>query len=352
VCRRAGVGAVPLRIGTVVRRDDDVLVEGLLVCTNDACQREYPILDGIPILVGPLREFLAENLLQATARDDLSPLLESVLGDCAGPASAFDVVRHQLNCYAWDHYATHDPDEPRTARAPGAAVRVLGRGLALAGDAARAPAVDLGCGVGGTTFDLAERTTGLVLGIDLNLAMLRLASRVLRTGVVQYPRKRTGVVYDRRVFDVPFARREAVDFWACDVAALPFDDDTFGLGVAMNVIDCVRAPRDVIAEAGRVLAPGAPLVITSPYDWAATATPIETWLGGHSQRGPLHGDGAAVLRALLTPSAGHPAAFEELAIEAEIPELPWHVRLHDRSTVEYAVHLVLARKRRRAVSEA
>ena len=36
--------------------------------------------------------------------------------------------------------------------------------------------------------------------------------------------------------------------------------------------------------------------------------------------------------------------------ESEIDEVPWHVRLHDRSTVAYAVHLVVAR--RMAVSDA
>ena len=47
--------------------------------------------------------------------------------------------------------------------------------------------------------------------------------------------------------------------------------------------------------------------------------------------------------ALLAPS-GHPASVPGLRIEAEVDEVPWHVRLHDRSTVGYAVHLAVARK--------
>ncbi len=92
-----------------------------------------------------------------------------------------------------------------------------------------------------------------------------------------------------------------------------------------------------------MLAPGGKMVITSPYDWSAAATPIETWLGGHSQRSADHGASAAVLRALLTPG-GHPVAVTGLCLESEIDEVPWHVRLHDRSTVAYAVHLVVARR--------
>ena len=68
--------------------------------------------------------------------------------------------------------------------------------------------MDLGCSVGGTTFELAQQTGRLVLGVDLNLAMLRLAMAALQRGVVQYPRKRTGVVYDRRRFAVSFPNAE------------------------------------------------------------------------------------------------------------------------------------------------
>jgi len=343
VCRRDRAEIQPLSLASVIRVEGEVVVEGVLLCPSAACQREYPVLDGIPIIVANLRELLAENIFQVMMRDDLPEALESILGDCSGPASLFDAVRHQLSCYARDHYGLHDPQEPDSEPRPGAAVRVLSRGLDLAATWPDGPVVDLGCSVGGTTFALAERTGRLTLGVDLNLAMLRVASSALRRGVVQYPRKRVGVVYDKRSFPVAFPAAESVDFWACDVAALPFEDGRFAAATMLNLIDCVRAPRDVLVEAARVLAPGAAAVVTSPYDWSAAATPIGTWLGGHSQRGPTHGASADVLRALLTPS-GHPAAVPGLCLESEVDEVPWHVRLHDRSTVGYAVHLVAARK--------
>jgi SAM-dependent methyltransferase len=206
------------------------------------------------------------------------------------------------------------------------------------------PLCDLGCSVGGTTFALAQRTDQLVLGVDLNLAMLRVAASALYRGVVSYPRKRTGVVYDRRRLEVHFPEAERVDFWACDVAALPFAQKTFALAAALNLLDCVRAPRDLLAEIGRTLLPGGKTVLTSPYDWSPVATPMEAWLGGHSQRGAGRGANEPMLRALLTPG-GHPAAIGTLELETEQLEVPWHVRLHDRSTVSYRVHLVVARKR-------
>ena len=106
------------------------------------------------------------------------------------------------------------------------------------------------------TFALAEQTGRLVLGVDLNLAMLRVAASALHRGVVQYPRKRTGVVYDRRRLPVSFPCAEQVDFWACDVGALPFPEKKFALAAALNLLDCVPAPRDLLAEVTRTLVPG------------------------------------------------------------------------------------------------
>ncbi len=328
----------------MLKRQDEVILEGMLLCPNPACQREYPIIDGLPFIIANLRGFLAENVYQLMARDDLSETIESVIGDCAGPASLFDVTRHQLGSYARDHYGMYDREELDAEPRPGATSRLLFAGLDRVLPLPEGPVVDLGCSVGGSSFALAERTGRLVLGVDLNLSMLRLASCALHRGYVQYPRRRTGVVYDRRRIAVEFSNAKNVDFWACDVAALPFADATFALATALNLIDCVRAPRDVLYELSRALAPTGKAILSSPYDWSPAATPVEAWLGGHSQRGPGHGDSALFLRTLLTPGA-HPAALSTLEVESELPEVPWHVRLHDRSAVSYRVHLMIAKKR-------
>ena len=58
-------------------------------------------------------------------------------------------------------------------------------------------AIDLGCAAGRTSFDLSARhPSALVLGLDINLALLRLA-RQAAGGHVSYPRRRIGVAYDR-----------------------------------------------------------------------------------------------------------------------------------------------------------
>lgn len=339
VCRDADPS--PLAVGAVVVERGDDVVEGLLECSRPGCRREYPILDGIPYLIPGIRAFAKDHALELLIRDDLSELLEGVLGDCLGPGSGFDVRRQHLSSYAWDHWADLDPAEAGAQPAPGALRRLLARGIELAGPGPRGHAIDVGCGAGRTTFELAARPdVDLALGIDLHVTLLRLASRALREGVVRWPHRRAGLVHDRREARVELPHMEKVDFWACDATALPFPPGTFALAAGLHVVDCVAAPVELLRSVGQALAPDGRAVLSTPYDWSAAATPLEHWLGGHSQRGALQGDPAATLRALLAPGG-------ELGLElvAEEDGLPWAVRMNERSTVHYRCHLVAARRR-------
>jgi SAM-dependent methyltransferase len=205
--------------------------------------------------------------------------------------------------------------------------------------------IDIGCSVGRGSFALAERTKDLVLGVDLNFAMLRLASEVLRRGKVKYARRRVGLVYHRREFPARFANHENVDFWACDAAALPFPAATFSLAMSMNTLDCMYDPREFLASISQALKQGGKAVVACPYDWSGSVTAMEAWLGGHSQRSPVQGSCETILRSLLTPGA-HPNSIDGLKLIAERDNLPWQVRLHDRSTMAYKLHMVVAEKQR------
>ena len=328
----------------VEETDGDVL-EGILQCSDVGCQREYPVIDGIPLIIANLREYVSANLAQIQAREDLSETLESLLGDCCGAGSAYDATRQHLSSYTWDHYGDLDPAEvsgaPGNGPRPGSVVRLLDRLLALAGELPEGPRLDVGCSVGRTTFELAAHSNALVLGVDLNFAMLRLASSGLRRGTVRYPRRRVGVVYDRRDLTVDFSGAERVDFWACDAQALPFPVASFAAAVSLNVIDCVASPLAALETLARNLKPHGKAMIASPYDWSPGATPVESWLGGHSQRGEDRGATEPVLRRLLS---GEGSPIEGFRIIGEDPAVSWTVRLHERSRVDYQVHLVAAEK--------
>jgi hypothetical protein len=84
---------------------------------------------------------------------------------------------------------------------------------------------------------------------------------------------------------------------------------------------------------------GSHAVIASPYDWSTAATPITSWIGGHSQRGDNNGSTEPIMRSLFQAGT-HPQAIAGMRIIAEESQAYWHVRLHERSVVHYSSHLM------------
>lgn len=324
-----------------MREENGAIVEGLLLCTNPQCQCEHPIIDGIPIIVADLRTFISQNIAAIASRDDFSAEIESLLGDCCGPASDFNLRRQYLSTYAYEHYGDLDPMESHlTPETPGSIIKLAKKGMALAGPLSRGPILDMGCAVGRTSFALAEAYGEMVLGIDLNLDMLRTAAGALNQKAVRYPRRRVGMAYDRRSFPVDLPGAAQVDFWACDATALPFAPGQFSLATSLNLMDCVNSPYDHLLALSKNLRPGARAILSTPYDWSASATPVESWIGGHSQRSENRGASEPILKSLLA-GGSHPMAIEGLRLVAEICDWPWSVRLHDRSRVQYSTHLAV-----------
>ncbi len=333
-------------IGSVLKEGEggDSIEEGILVCSSPRCLSEYPIIDGIPVIVPDLRTYITNNVLPILGRNDLSDTMESLLGDCLGPGSAFDAQRQHLSTYAFDHYGDLDPGEIAPASVPpGSVVKVLGHGLEAMPLSNEGPVLDIGCSVGRTSFELAARMDRLVLGVDLNFGMLKVARAVLERGIVSYPKRKVGITFERREFPAVFEKSDNVDFWACDATALPFSCNRFAAAVSLNVLDCVNSPYDHLSEIARVLIPGSRATLATPYDWSTGATPVQAWLGGHSQRSAHKGASDAILRSLLA-GGGHPGAIEELELVSE-KEIPWTLRLHDRSSMEYQVDMVVVRKK-------
>ncbi len=337
-------GRVPadLGLGSVARADGDDVREGVLVCPERLCQHEYPIVDGIPVVVADIGSWAAHQLPGVLRRDDLSPFAESLLGDAAGPGSEFDRERANLGIYGWAHWGDLAPERGRNHG--GAYVTLLEAALALLAAVPSGPWLDLGCSVGRGTLELARRGAEVAVGVDLNFSMLRVAERARQTGRAAFPLRRSGVVFDP--VDLPLADvpRERMSYWCCDVGALPFADRGFAGALLLNLLDCVASPTGLLLESARVLAAGAPALYSSPYDWSPSATPIGHWLGGHSQRGPGGGDSATELRRILSPecAAGLDTGF---VIAAERDPVPWHLQTGERSTMAYAVHVAALRRK-------
>lgn len=335
-CRAASGTGHRLEALTQSVRQDGRLMDGILACTNAGCRQEFPVIGGLPALVPDVRAFLGDAMFHFLSRDDISAEVESLLGDAAGAGSGFDAVRQQQSSYGWDHWSDLDPDDQEGGG--GAVLAGLEAGLNLLPEAPAGPVLDLGCATGRTSFHLADRLGLPVVGVDLNVPLIRIGQRVLLDGVVRYPLRRGGVVYDRREFPVTLPAAAQVDFWVGDALSLPFADASFGLVSALNLIECLSSPKDGLAEIARVLKPGGAAVIACPFDWSAAVTPMESWIGGHSQRGSLKGSPEAVLDKLLAEGG--------LGLSPLAPgrDVAWRVRLHDRATVDYQTHVVALRK--------
>src|SRR6185437_13359216 len=111
-------------------------------------------------------------------REDLSPELESLLGDAAGPGHAFLRERTTLSAYGRVHWGDFDCEEPLPREQ--SLVQLVESALDLLESTTPAGTwLDLGCATGRGTYELACRGAELAVGVDLSVSMLRVAQRML-----------------------------------------------------------------------------------------------------------------------------------------------------------------------------
>jgi hypothetical protein len=106
----------------------------------------------------------------------------------------------------------------------------------------------------------------------------------------------------------------------------------YGRVVALNLVDSVRQPRQLLSVVDGLCAPGGELILTSPYSWQSSVVDEAERFGGD--------DPAAALTAILTTGSGLGAPY---TIE-DTDELPWTLRRDARSAATYRIHYVRARK--------
>lgn len=305
---------------------DDIVREGIIQCQAAACGQEYPILDGIPVLVPNVREYVAAYAPMMLQRSDLPMALESLMGDCLGPDDPFNLARYYLSSYAQDGYVReHDTDSVMAVLLN--CLSLMGRDKFDSG-----PVLDLGCSVGRTTLSLGENFDVLTLGIDTNFSMLQLAQNALLQDSIAFSRRKTGLVYEKASHQTDYAGRKQVDFWACDAQCLPFAPTSIRNVIALNLLDSVHTPVALLSEVTRVLELDGCFGLATPFDWSQQVTPYENWIGGHSQRATHTGSPVELFRSMLNE-----AVFKVIG---ERDEVAWSNTRSERSTNVYDTYLV------------
>jgi putative 4-mercaptohistidine N1-methyltranferase len=178
--------------------------------------------------------------------------------------------------------------------------RCVSQCLELSRLPAQARALDLGCAVGRSSFELARHCRE-VIGLDFSKQFIDLASRLRRRGSLRFKSVEEGeLTRARRAVVPPEIDRRRVTFAVGDASRLRADLGEFDVVLMANLIDRLEAPLKCLERLPGLLRPGGQLIVASPYTWLASYTPRENWLGGWT-RGGRPVKTFASLRRILSP---------------------------------------------------
>ena len=158
------------------------------------------------------------------------------------------------------------------------------RGLVLrdppAGGASRTRALDLGCAVGGASFEMA-RTFDEVVGVDSSQAFVDCCEELRARGEKAYARREEGRVFSDHVATVDAGvDRGRCRFRRGDACDLPGDLGQFDCVLLSNLLCRLPDPYACLAQLAGLTRPGGHVVVTSPFSWLEGFTAPANWLGG------------------------------------------------------------------------
>jgi putative 4-mercaptohistidine N1-methyltranferase len=144
----------------------------------------------------------------------------------------------------------------------------------------QARALDLGCAVGRSSFELA-RFCREVVGIDYSHRFVAAAEQIRTTGGMDYLRADEGVCGTPLRAGLPAGVDPGrVRFEQGDAMELRGDLGAFDVVLLANLIDRLHEPARCLNRLPELVAQDGLLVVTSPYTWMEEYTPATHWLGG------------------------------------------------------------------------
>jgi putative 4-mercaptohistidine N1-methyltranferase len=150
---------------------------------------------------------------------------------------------------------------------------------------AGARALDVGCAVGRSSFELGRFCTQVV-GIDFSHSFIRAARVLKEKGELSFEVVAEGEICELARAAVPAdIDRERAHFQVGDAMNLPDDVGSFDLVLAANLICRLAEPARFLQRLPRLVNPGGQLLITTPFTWLAEYTSRSNWLGGRRGEG-------------------------------------------------------------------
>lgn len=187
-----------------------------------------------------------------------------------------------LEQYLVFHYAPEELQFPYDFAARDAAGfprKCVADGLNLAEMGDKKRALDLGCAVGRSTFELARHFKE-VIGIDFSQTFVDAANQLKQDGRRQATLSEEGERIRRIKLQVdPEIQRDRVSFERGDAQDLRSDLGSFDAVIACNLICRLADPKALLEQLPSLVKPGGQLFLTTPFTWLEEYTPREKWLG-------------------------------------------------------------------------
>lgn len=142
-------------------------------------------------------------------------------------------------------------------------------------------ALDIGCGVGRSTFEL-RRGYSDVIGIEYSKKFVEICDILQRDGVFHYFVPVEGHITLPATATVP-PHQSSAKFQHGDACSLPDDLGSFDLVLGANLIDRLHDPLAFLRRLPSLVNSEGILVLTSPYTWMDCFTPVERWIGGKKE---------------------------------------------------------------------
>jgi SAM-dependent methyltransferase/uncharacterized protein YbaR (Trm112 family) len=291
-----------LDLDSILQVGDDC-IEGFLSCKY--CNTEYPILDGVPLLVENFNKYASQRIntfgkwIVNCKSSRIKSYLKSEGLKIHGPTMS---DRYEENGSWYDSYLHLRYDFPRDDRLlsslkkeikPDNIYKMLAdENLSLDGIG-----LDIGCSIGSSTFELSKKLS-YVFGIDLSFSFILEARKIMQNRTI-----------------------DNIEFVVADATNLPFESHFFQSIVALNVIDRIDFYKLVSSVNGCLKKQGK-LIIIDPYDFV-----------DNNSKDKL--DSIQVRRKL-----------ESMGYNTEPGDsyIPWILKVNERCYLFYFVDLVVATK--------
>jgi len=152
-------------------------------------------------------------------------------------------------------------------------------------DGLRGSALDLGCAVGRSAFELSVDFRRVV-GIDYSQRFIDAAEHIRKRGSLEYERLEEGGLTTPLLAIRPErSDPERIEFCHGDVMDLPMDLGEYDLVHAANLLCRLSHPMRLLTRLPGLVRSRGLLVLATPCSWMEEFTELEHWLGGYRDGG-------------------------------------------------------------------